>query len=39
MLFTASFTVLGQGIVINEFLSANESGLQDEDGDFEDWFE
>lgn len=37
-LFSPSF-VVGQGIVINEFLSANENGLTDEDGDFEDWIE
>ena len=31
--------IFGQNIVINEFMSDNESVLQDEDGDFSDWIE
>ncbi len=30
---------LGAGIVISEFMAANRTTLQDEDGDFEDWIE
>jgi hypothetical protein len=29
----------GQGIVINEFMSDNESSISDRDGDFSDWIE
>lgn len=35
----SSYSLTGQEIVINEFLSSNENGIQDEDGDFEDWIE
>jgi len=31
--------IYGQGIVINEFMSDNQSTIQDEDGDFSDWIE
>lgn len=34
-----STAVRGQDIVINEIVSNNLSGLQDEDGDFSDWIE
>ena len=29
----------GQAVVLNEFMSKNNSTLQDEDGDFSDWIE
>jgi len=29
----------GQSLMINEFVASNNSGLQDEDGDFSDWIE
>ena len=31
--------IFGQSMVINEFMSENESVIQDEDGDFSDWIE
>ena len=39
LLILCPLSAWGQELVINEFLSANESGLVDEDGDFEDWIE
>lgn len=39
LLILCPFSILGQELVINEFLSSNENGLTDEDGDFEDWIE
>ncbi len=46
IVFFAVFQVLGiyekihgQGIVINEFMSDNESTLKDKDGDYSDWVE
>ena len=40
LLFLFPFYLLGQsGIVINEFMSVNESILMDEDGDYPDWIE
>ena len=35
----ASLYTGAQALVINEILSSNEDGIQDEDGDFEDWIE
>lgn len=32
-------TVLGQDVVINEFVSSNDTIIQDIDGDFSDWIE
>lgn len=37
ILFTLQ--VLGQGVVINEFMSKNTTTIQDKDGDFSDWIE
>ncbi len=31
--------VMAQGLVINEIMASNASTIQDEDGDYEDWFE
>ncbi len=38
-LFLISFSVEAQELVINEILSSNQSGIQDMDGDHEDWIE
>ena len=33
------FQMAGQALFINEFVASNQTGLTDEDGDFEDWIE
>lgn len=38
ILFHSIYT-FGQGIIINEFMSSNESGIQDCDGYYSDWIE
>ena len=37
--FWGSCSVFGAGVIINEFMAINNTTLQDEDGDFEDWIE
>jgi len=37
--FQVEFSDTGSDIVINEFVASNNSGLQDEAGQFEDWIE
>ena len=39
VLILLSVHVIGQGVIINEFMSDNETTIQDEDGDFKDWIE
>ncbi len=38
-LFSFTIQVSGQNVVINEFMSDNETTIPDEDGDFKDWIE
>jgi hypothetical protein len=38
-LFLSSILVFGQTIVINEFMSSNETTIPDSDGDYSDWIE
>jgi hypothetical protein len=35
----AKFSLIAQHPIINEFVSSNSNGLQDEDGDYSDWIE
>lgn len=37
--FFAVTNVIGQGILINEFMAKNNATIQDEDGDYSDWIE
>ena len=39
LMFFIQLMVLGQNIVINEFVSSNNSIIQDIDGDYSDWIE
>lgn len=39
LFFVISLPLVSQDIVINELMSSNSTTIQDEDGDFEDWFE
>ena len=34
-----SYHVYGQTVLINEFMSDNETTIEDEDGEFNDWIE
>ncbi len=36
---TSRYSLVAQHPIINEFVSSNSTGLQDEDGDFSDWIE
>ena len=38
-IFISIIYVNGQSVLINEFMSKNESTIQDKDGDFSDWIE
>ncbi len=38
-LFSFTIQASGQNVVINEFMSDNETTIPDEDGDFKDWIE
>ncbi len=39
LIFTNLSFIFGQGIVINEIMSSNETTITDEDGDYPDWIE
>ena len=38
-IFLITINTIGQGVLINEFMSDNETTIEDKDGDFSDWIE